>query len=142
MLRVPAVVVRDEGDGAVADLGLARQLGFLKVCHTDERHAQAPVDLGFRLRRELRSFHADVGSAAFDRNVHAPSALLYDIAKPRADRVGEADVHDDSVTKERGDAGFRPIIELFRQNDVERAQFLFQGADSARREDPLDSQFF
>src|ERR1019366_8506928 len=43
---VPAVVVRHHGHRRVADLGLARQLGFLEVGHADHVHPPTPVHVG------------------------------------------------------------------------------------------------
>src|SRR5262245_13947218 len=128
---MPAVIIRDESYGAIANLSLTSELRFLEVCHTDDVHAPAAIDTRFRFGRELRSFHTDIRSAAFDRNIGVAPSLLDDITKLRTDRIAEADVHDDSFTKERGEAVFRPIVELIGQNDIERPQFLFERADSA-----------
>ncbi len=60
---MPAVVIGDHGDGGVANLRLARQLGLLQVGHADHVHAPAAVEIALGLGGELRTFHANVGSA-------------------------------------------------------------------------------
>ncbi len=55
MLGMPAVVVGDHGHGHVADLGLARQPGFLQVGHADDVHAPGAVEVGFGLGGSGRS---------------------------------------------------------------------------------------
>ena len=130
---MPAIVIGDKSDSAEANLGLARQLRFLKICHTDEVHAPATVHLGFRPGRELGPFHADIGSPTFDPNIDVPSGLLDDVAKLRTDGVRETDVYDNPVAKESRGTSFRPVIKLVGQNDVERPQSFFERADGACR---------
>src|SRR5450759_3944039 len=43
MFGMPAIVIRHHGDGDVADLGFARQLGLLQVGHADDVHAPSAV---------------------------------------------------------------------------------------------------
>ena len=49
VIRVPAVIVGDHGHGGVAQLGLARELGFGHVGHAD--HVAAPSGGTARIRR-------------------------------------------------------------------------------------------
>ena len=63
-----------------------------------------------------------------------------DAAQRRAERMREADVRDQPVAEERGDAAARPIDELIGDHQVERLVLLLQAADGARREDVLDAQ--
>ena len=67
VLRVPAVVVGDERDGRVADLGLAGQLRLLQVGHADDVHPPALVEPRLGQRRELGPLHAHVGAAQSGR---------------------------------------------------------------------------
>ena len=63
---VPDVVVGDERERRVAELGLARQLGLGHVGHADHVDAPAPVDPGLGLGRELRALDAEVRAAPVD----------------------------------------------------------------------------
>ena len=66
-MGMPAVVVGDHRDRNIAKLGFARQLGFLQVGHADDIHAQAAVDVRLRFGGKLRTFHAEICSAALRR---------------------------------------------------------------------------
>ena len=61
---VPAVVVGHHGDRRVANLGLAGELGLGHVGHADHVAAPAAVEVALGARRELRTFHDEVGAAA------------------------------------------------------------------------------
>ena len=42
VMRMPAIVVGDHGDGDVAEFSFASELGFLQVGHADDVHAPRP----------------------------------------------------------------------------------------------------
>src|SRR5665647_3373032 len=52
----PAVVVSDQRHGGVAELGLAGELGLLKVGHADDVEAELAVRIGFGACREPVSY--------------------------------------------------------------------------------------
>src|SRR5271169_1190085 len=58
----------------------------------------------------------------------------------RAGGLVEADVRDDSVAKESGDAEARAIEELVGDEEIERRQVVAERADCADRDDSLDAQ--
>ena len=138
---MPAVVVGDERDRRVADLRLARELGFLQVGHADDVHAPRAVQLRLGQRRELRPFHADVGAAA----VHGRADLLRRVARrssPASPQNGCAKptCATRPLPKNVLIRPLRAIEELIGDDDVERLVFLLQAADGARREDALDAE--
>jgi hypothetical protein len=85
VIRVPAVVIGDHGDGGVAKLRLAGELGLGHVGHPD--HVAAPdlaVELRFREARELRPLHGEVGATVMHRDPGIRAAVMQ-----AADRRGQ-----------------------------------------------------
>jgi len=142
VLWMPAIIVGDETDRRIADLGFAGEFRFLKVGHSNEVHSPAPIDIGFRPRRELRSFHADVRAASFDSNVGVLSRPLDDAGEQAANRIRETDMRDEAIAEERRDTSPGPIVKLIGQNDIQRLQLFFERTDSACRKNPLRAQLF
>ena len=120
VIRMPAVVVGDERDRRVADLGFARELRFLEIGHPDDVHAPLPIQLRLGLGRELRPFHADVGAAAMHLRAGRDRGVVGEPAQVLAERMRERDVADEPVAEERADAAPRPIEELIG-NHADRA---------------------
>src|SRR5262245_34613840 len=66
VVGMPAVVVRDQGERRVAELGFARELRFLQVGHADDVQPPRPIQLGFgmtnlqeaKLAREAELYYA------------------------------------------------------------------------------------
>src|SRR5262249_50202589 len=56
------------------------------------------------------------------------------------DRMRERHVRDQAPPEERADAPLRSIEELIGHDDVERLVLLFEAADRAGRNDPLDPE--
>src|SRR5262245_9733018 len=54
----------------------------------------------------------------------------------------ECNVRDQPAPEERADAAFRAVVELIRDQDIERTVFLLETPDGARRENPLDAECF
>ena len=65
---MPAVEIGDHGDGRVADLGLAGELGLRQIGHADHRIAEILVGHAFGERGELRPFDAHIGALTSERN--------------------------------------------------------------------------
>ena len=122
---MPAVVVGDERERRVADLRLARELGFLQVRHADDVHAPRPVEPRLGQRRELRPLHVDVGAAAVHRRADrlGGSRPRWPTASPQ-NGCANADVRDEPAAEERADAPLRAIEELIGHDDVERPVLL------------------
>src|SRR5215813_5331872 len=144
MIGMPAIVIGHEGNSRVADLGLSRQFSFLKVGHSNDRHAPRTIDLGFSSRRERRSFHAQIGSAPVNGDsVDGGSSCFFEhVAEVSTYRIGKTSMGGYSVTKESGCAVASAVKELVWQDYVQRLQLLFEGADRARRDDPFHAQQF
>jgi hypothetical protein len=66
VIGMPAVVVRDHSDGAVAEFRFASELGFGDVGHSDDVETEAAVHVSLGKCGELRAFHADVSALAVD----------------------------------------------------------------------------
>ena len=60
VVGMPAIEIGDHGDGGVANLRLARELGLRHVGHADDRVAMPLVGEAFRQGGELRARDADV----------------------------------------------------------------------------------
>ena len=75
-LLVPTVVVGDHGDGRVANLGFAGELGFRHVGHADHVASPAAIEERLRARGKLRAFHDKVGPARRMVDVLGLSGLL------------------------------------------------------------------
>ena len=67
VLGMPAVEVGHHGDGCIADLGLAGELGLGHVGHADDIAAPGAVEMAFGQGGELRAFHHQIGAAAMMR---------------------------------------------------------------------------
>src|SRR6202008_5095901 len=68
MLGMPAIVVSDHGDGGVADLGFASELGFGDVGHSDDVELHGSMEVRLGEGGELGTFHADVSALTVDGN--------------------------------------------------------------------------
>ena len=137
---MPAVVVGDERDRRVADLGLARELGLLEVRHPDDVGAPGPVQLRLGERRELRPLHAHVGAALVHAWRRRAGRCRRPPAERAAERVREADVRGQPAAEEGADPPAGPIDELVGHDDVERLHLLLEAADRAGREDEVHAQ--
>ena len=63
VMRVPAIVIRDHRDRDVTNFRFARQLCLLQIGHADHIHAQPAIHIRLGFRGELRTLHAQIGSA-------------------------------------------------------------------------------
>src|SRR5476651_2480387 len=72
-----------------------------------------------------------------DRCTHSLRGVGDQRRQLATERMGKTHVPDDPVSEERADARLRAIEELIGHEQVERFVFLFQAADSARRDNPL-----
>ena len=140
VLGVPAVVVGDQRDGGVADLGFPGELGFLQVGHADHVAAPRPIQLRLRERRELRPFHADIRAAVVRRRTRLLRAFHRERGEMMGERMREPDVRDDAVAEEGADAAAGAIDELIGKHQVLRRIFLLQAAHRARRHDPIHAE--
>ncbi len=68
VVGMPAIEIGHHRDRGVADFGFARELGLRHVGHADHRIAEILVRHAFGITGELRPLHADIGSAARERD--------------------------------------------------------------------------
>ena len=120
MIGVPAVVVGDHGDGRVADLGLAGELGLRHVGHADDIAAPLPVKVRFGPGRELRALHDDVSAAARQADGLGLGRRLDCVGERRTDRIGERNVRDAPGSEKALLARERPVDELVDENEMAR----------------------
>ena len=137
---MPAVVVRDERHGDVAELRFARELRLGQVGHADHVDVPRAVQVRFGAGGELRPFHADVGATLVDLRSLLASRLRHQHRGAGADRVGEGDMRDDAVAEVGVSAVARPIDELVREDDVGRRVRLFHRPDRAGGEDRVHAE--
>src|ERR1019366_3676297 len=117
---MPAIVVRDHGDGGVTNLGLAREFRFGYVCHANHVEMKLAVHVSFRERGKLRAFHADVSAAAMRLYAGLEACVTEHHGELRTYRMIKAHVSHESVTKKSGHAQFCAIIKLVRNQKVHR----------------------
>ena len=128
--------------GGVADLGFARELGFLQVGHADDVGAPTAIEIRLGLGGELRAFHADIGAAEFADHADGSAGVRGCIGDGGADRIAESDVADDAVAEERGDAMERAIDELVGNDEVGGLVLFLERSDGGDREDALHAELF
>src|SRR5258708_19669935 len=96
---MPAIVVGDHSDSAVAEFGFAGELGFGDVGHADDVEIHSAMHVGFGKRGKLRAFHTDVGALAMDRDAALNAAAAENAHDFRAARLAEGDLSDQSPTE-------------------------------------------
>ena len=69
---MPAIVIRDQGQGCITDFRFPRELGFRRIGHPDNVHAPLPIQQGFRFRGKLRSLDTEIRSAHVKRGIRRP----------------------------------------------------------------------
>ena len=126
MIGMPAIVISYKRHSRIANFSLARQLRFLKVSHSDDRHSERAINFRFRFRRKSWAFHADVSPAAMNADARglAPGDFFQSVTHLTADRIGERDVRDYAAshglaTTEAVEAGLRDKAEEFRESGGE-----------------------
>ena len=97
---MPAVIVRNQGQRRVTNLGLARQFGFLQICHADYVHAPGSIHLRLCFRGKGRPFHAQISAAPVRLNISNLARLFEHVSQILTDGVGESDMSYDSLTEE------------------------------------------
>src|SRR5690349_11135648 len=99
MAMVPAVVIRDHGNGHVADLRLACELRFLQISHADHIHAPGAIEIRFRLRRKLRPLYADVSPTALANDFGLRASRGDGRRQLRTYRIGECNVRYHAIAE-------------------------------------------
>lgn len=77
-----------------------------------------------------------------DGHANFAASLLGDIGQCGANGMGKGDVRDHFFVEECGNPSSSAVEELVWQHEVQRLEFLAEGADSAEREDILDTELF
>ena len=97
---MPAVVIGDQRECGVTHLGFTRELGLLQVCHADDAHAPAAVNLRLCFSRKRRPFHTQISTAPMRLNISNFARLLEHVAQFLANRMGKSYVRHDSFAEE------------------------------------------
>src|SRR5882762_3392213 len=140
VLRVPAIVICNHGDGGVADLRFARELRFGGVGHPYHVELHGSVEMRFGKRRKLRAFHVDVGSLAVNRDSRGDARVGEHGGKLCTCGLVERHMRDQSVAKERRNAPLGAVEKLVRNKKLAGAQIFLQRADGADGNDALNAE--
>jgi hypothetical protein len=139
---MPAIVIRDHGDGGVAKLRFARQLGFGDVGHADDLEAQLPVYVRLRQRGKLRAFDAHVGAAPMHLHAGMHAGVRQHRGNLRARWFIEAHVRHQAAAEESRDPALCSVKELVRNKKLAGPQIFLQRAHRAHGNDALHAQLF
>src|SRR5882724_7363002 len=137
---MPAIVVGDHSDSAVAEFGFAGELGFGDVGHADDVEIHGAVHVGFGKSGKLRALHADVGAFAVDFDSTVNTGIGENARDLRAGRFVEADVSDQAAAEKRGDAIFGAVDKLVGDEKFAGGKFLFDRAYGADGDDAIDTE--
>ena len=137
---MPAIVIRDHRHRGVANLRFARELGLGQIRHSNHFKTQLAIHMGFGQRGKLRPFHANVRAAPVDAHFGKIARGAENSGNLRADRLVKAHMRNHAIAKKCGDPVTRAIVELVRNQKIERLQIFLQGADGAHGNNSLDAQ--
>ena len=140
VVGMPAIVIGHHGDERVGQLGLAGELGFGHRRHADHRAAPAAIEIGFGERRELRTFHGEIGAAGGAGDAFLGRRLGQGADEPRADRMGERDVRHEAVAEKAFVARMRPVDELVGEDEMAGRQLLAERAAGRDRDHVGDAR--
>src|SRR5512132_2065186 len=119
---MPAIIISDQRERDVTDLGLARELGLLQVCHADDAHSPASINFRLCLGGKRRPLHAQICAAAMGLNVSNLARLFKHVAQFLANGMSESHMRHDALTKEGRftRACSSPVKKLIGNHHVER----------------------
>jgi hypothetical protein len=137
---VPHVIVGDEGEGGIAQLGLTRELGLRHVRHPDDVHPPPPVDARLPLRGELGPLDADVGAPSVDRGSAFAPGLFQRVGQVSAHGLGHAEVSHNAVAEEGGRPPQGVVEELVGDYEVQGMDLFPHAAHGGDRDHPFDPQ--
>ena len=112
---MPAIEIGHHGDGGVTNLRFARELGLRHIRHADDRIAELLVGHALGVGRELRTFHADVGSAVEGIDSFLERSLADACAQARAHRMRHRYVRNHALAEERALTLVGPVDKLVDQ---------------------------
>src|SRR6266478_4424295 len=138
VLRVPAVVIRNHGDGGITKLRLARQLRFRNIGHPDHFKPQLPVQMRLGERGKLRPFDADVSAARMRFYATLCASTGKHRRHLRARRLVECHVSDQPAAEKRRHAAPRAVHKLVGHQKFSRPQILLQRAHCTHGNNPFD----
>ena len=142
VLRVPAIVIGDHGEGSVAKFGFAGELGFGEIGHADHVETELAVGVRFGEGRKLRAFHAHVCAPAMSFHAGAFARVREMGREMRAGGFVETDMRDDAAAEESGDAAARTVEKLVGNQEIERRKIVAKRAHRAHGNDALDADHF
>src|ERR1700722_3220981 len=130
---VPAIIVRHQHQGRVTHLRFAREPRFLHRTHADHARAPASVEIRFDARRELRTLHTKIRSAAVNLRTARAGRGDQILRKIRADRISERHMYDEAVAEESFRALKCAIDKLIWNYQLTGMNFFFQAARRRHR---------
>src|SRR6266404_852252 len=122
---MPAIVISDHGDGAVAEFGFAGEFGFGDVGHADDVEIHGTMHVGFGEGGELRAFHADVGALAVDFDAAVNASVGKNAGNLRAGWLVKSNVSDEAGAEKCGDAILGAIDKLVGDEKFAGSEFFF-----------------
>ena len=134
MIGVPAIEIGDHGNGGVTDLRLAGELGLGHIGHADHGIAEVLIGHAFGIGRELRTFHADIGAAARNRDTLGLGGGGEVDAQPRRHRMRHRYVRHAALAEERAFALVSTVDKLVNQHKGSGRQFLLERAAGRQRD--------
>jgi len=140
-MGLPAVIVADQGDQGVADLGLAGELGFGQRGHADQVTAPVAVHEGFGAGGELGALHADVGAGFMGDGLGAFGEATEAFAEAWATGGVELAMDGGAVGEEGGLSAVGLVDELVDKDQMLGADVFPEGANGAGGEDGGNTEF-
>src|SRR5581483_245727 len=137
---MPAVVVRDQAQRGVAELGFTGESRFLHRGHADDVDTPRAIEIRFGAGRELRAFDTQIDAAVVDSRARRPTRLDQVTAEIGADRIGERDMADDPVAEEGRTSLVGVIDEVIDRDQIARRDMFLHAAGGADRNQAIDAK--
>src|SRR3981189_760778 len=98
--------------------------------------------MGFGERGKLRALHADIGAAAMDAHFGAVAGFAEQSGELCTHGFRKTYVRGHAIAEKSGYAMAGAIVELVRNQEIERFQIFLKRTDGADRDDSLDAELF
>src|ERR1700746_1747269 len=122
---MPAIVISDHGNGAVAEFSFAGEFGFSYVGHADNVEIHGAVHIGFGECGELRAFHTDVGALAVDFDAAVNASVGKNAGNLWAGWLVKSDMSDEARAEKCADAIPGAIDKLVGDEEFAGSEFFF-----------------
>src|SRR5713226_3540706 len=119
---MPAIVVRNHRDSAIAKLRLPRQLRLGNIGHPDDLESQLPVNMRLCQRRKLRALDTHVSTARMDFHSAFRTRISKDRGNLAAGWLVKRDMRHQAASEKCRHAILRAIHKLISTRKFSRAQ--------------------